>query len=103
DVLRVVELRVVVELRARAPGLIVRRVVADGAPPGLVEGVAEGEPLAAGQLVVPLVAVDPQPRLERGMGQPADPAERRGGEPGTLRGPAGPAQRGLALAQHGVD
>ena len=99
----VVKLVVVVELRAGRPGDVVLGAVAHGAPAGLVEGVAEGEPAAGDQLGIPLLGVDPQPRLQGGVGELADPAEARGGEPGAPRGPAGVGQRGGAPAQEGVD
>src|ERR1019366_5381554 len=70
---------------------------------GLVEGVAEGEPAAGDKLGIPLCGVDPQPRLQGGVGELADPAEARGGDPGALRGPAGARQWGGTLAQDGVD
>src|SRR6185437_15944224 len=103
DVVPVEELLVVVEDPAGPPGPEVRGVVGDGVPPGLAERVAEGEPIAGDELVVALVAIDPQPRLQGGVGEPADPAEGRGGQPGALGGPAGPGQRGGVPAQDGVD
>ena len=103
DVEPVVKLVVVVEPRARRPGVIVSGVVADSAPAALVEGVAEGEPAAGDELGIPLLAVNPQPRLQGGVRELADPAEAGGGDPGALRGPAGAGQRGGALAQECVD
>src|SRR5215470_16137003 len=85
------------------PVVGILREVADGAPAGLVEGVAEGEPAAADQLGIPLNGVYPQPGLQGGVGEPADTAEGRGGEPGAPRGPASAGQRGGAPAQEGVD
>ena len=61
DVEPVVELVVVVKVRAGFPGRVVRWVVGDRVPPGLVEGVAESEPLAGEELAIPLIAVNPQP------------------------------------------
>src|SRR5215469_1894490 len=99
----VVDLAEMVEGCAGWPDGVVFGAVADGAPAGLVEGVAEGEPAAGDQLVIPQVGVDPQPRLQGGVGELADPAEARGGDPGAACGPAGSGQRGGALAQEGVD
>ncbi len=93
-----------VKPRAGRPGAaVVSGAVAHGAPAGLVEGIAEGEPAAAGELGIPLWAVDPQPRLQGSVREFADPTEARGGEPGALRGPAGAGQRGGSAAQEGVD
>ena len=92
DVVPVVELVEVVEPRAGRPDGVVLGAVAHGAPAGLVEGVAEGEPAAGDQLGIPQFGVDPQPRLQGGVGELADPAEARGGDPGAPRGPAGAGQ-----------
>src|SRR5271170_2919209 len=61
DVELVVELVVVVKVRAGCPVPVVSRVVGDRVPSGLVEGVAEGEPLAGEELVIPLLAINPEP------------------------------------------
>src|SRR4029077_19778828 len=103
DVEPVVDLVEVVEPRAGWPDGVVLGAVADGAPAGLVEGVAEGKPVAGDQVGIPQFGVDPQSRLQGGVGELADPAEAWGGDPGAPRGPAGPGQCGGAPAQDGVD
>src|SRR5262249_1433556 len=103
DVATVVDLVEVVKGLAGIPGAFVSGGIDDGAPAGLVEGVAEGEPSAVDQLGIPLVGVDPQPRLQGGVAEPAEPAEAGGCDEGTPRGPAGVGQRGGSPAQDGVD
>src|SRR5260221_11319599 len=76
---------------------------ADGAPARFVEAVGGGERGAAEESGIPFFGVDPQPGLQGGVDEQAEPAEGRGGEPGALRGPAGAGQRGGASAQDGVD
>src|SRR5262249_34328095 len=103
DVVPVVEMVVMVEGSGKRPGVSVSGGVDDGTPARLVEGVAEGEPAAVDQLGIPLRGVDPQPRLQGGVDEPADPPEGGGGKPGAPRGPAAAGQRGGAPAQDGVD
>ena len=94
DVAPVVDLVVVVERRPLRPVPVVRRHVVDGPPPGPLERLAEREAVARDELVVAPLAVDPDPRLQRGVRQPADAAERRRGEAAAPGGEAG----GLAAA-----
>ena len=80
DVVPVVVLVEAVEGPSLGPGIPVRRHVDDRPPPGPRERRGQREPVAREQLVVALLAVDPQPGVERRVGQPADPAERRRGQ-----------------------
>ena len=102
DVPGVVELVVVVE-RALRPVVGVGRYVADRPPSRLFEGVTQGEAVAGDEGVVTLLAVDPQPRLQGRMGQPADRAERRRGEEGAPGGEPGGLQCAGPRVQDGVD
>ena len=103
DVQPVVDLVVVVERRPLRPVAVVRRHVGDGPPPGPFEGDAERQAIARHELVVAAGGVDPEPRLHRGVRQPADAAERRRGQPTA----AGAEARGLQLlrpdGEHAVD
>ena len=103
DVAAVVDLVVVVEARALRPRPLVRRVVDDRPPPGALERPAEGEAVALDELVVAPLGADPDPRLQRGVRQPAEPAEGRRGEEGAARGEAARPQLRGALVEHGVD
>ena len=105
DVVPVVDLVVVVERRALAARVASSDgIVDDGAPAGLAEGVAEGEPVAGHELVVALLVVDPQPGLQRRVGEPADAAERRRGR-GSRCAPSSRPRASVrgAGAQDGVD
>ena len=55
------------------------------------------------ELVVPPLAVDPDPGLQGGVRQPAEAPEGRRGEEGAARGEAGRAQLRGAPFEHGVD
>ena len=55
------------------------------------------------ELVVAPLAVDPDPRLQGGVRQPAEAAEGRRGEEGAARGEAGGPQLRVAPVEHGVD
>ena len=103
DVAAVVDLVVVVEARALRPRPLVRRVLDDRPPPGALERPAEGEAVALDELVVAPLGADPDPRLQGGVRQPAEPAEGRRGEEGAARGEASRPQLRGALVEHGVD
>ena len=103
DVAPVVELVVVVERRPLRPRPVVRRHVADGPPPGALERLAEREAIAPDELVVAPLAVDPDARLQGGVRQPADAAERRRGEEGAAGREAGGLQLPRPRVEDGVD
>ena len=63
----------------------------------------EGEAVALDELVVAPLGADPDPRLQGGVRQPAEPAEGRRGEEGAARGEAARPQLRGALVEHGVD
>ena len=81
EVVALQDLRVVVEGVAVRPGAVGRRHVGDRPPPGAPERGGERETFAPGQRGIAPGAVDPDSRLERGVGEPAASAVRRGGEP----------------------
>ena len=103
DVAAVVDLVVVVEGRALRPRPLVRRHGGDRPPPGALERPGEGEAVVLDELVVAPLGVDPDPRLQGGVRQPAEAAEGRRGEEGAARGEAGGPQLRGALVEHGVD
>ncbi len=103
EVAPVVDLVVAVEGRALGPRAVVGRHDADRPPPGALEGAGEREAVVADELVVAPLAVDPDPRLHRGVRQPAEAAERRRGEERAARGEAGGLQLRVALLEHLVD
>ncbi len=102
DLIAVVDLVVVVERLPLWPRAVVRWIVVDGPPPGLLERLGEREALGRYQLVVAVLVVDPEPRLQAGVRQPADAAVRRRGEEAAAGGEAGAGQPLVPLrpAQH---
>ena len=103
DVAPVVDLVVVVERRPLRPVPVVRRHVVDGPPPGPLERLAEREAVGLDELVVAPLAVDPDPRMQGGVRQPAGAAERRRGEEGAPGGEAGGLQSLRPLVERGID
>ena len=103
EVAAVVDLVVAVEGRALRPRPPVRRHRGDRPPPGALERPREREAVVLDELVVAPLAVDPDPRLQGGVRQPAEAAEGRRGEEGAARGEAGGRQLRGALVEHGVD
>ena len=103
EVAAVVDLVVVVEGRALRPRPAVPRHGPDRPPPGALERPREGDAVLLHDLVVPPLAVDRDPRLQRGMREPAQAAEGRRGEEGAARGEAGGSQLCVAPLEHGVD
>ena len=103
DVTPVVDLVVVVERRPLRPVPVVRRHVIDGPPPGPLERLAECEAVGLDELVVAPLAVDPDPRLQGGVRQPAGAAERRRGEEGAPGGEAGGLQSLRPLVENSID
>ena len=103
EVAAVVDLVVAVEARALRPRPVVRRHGADRPPAGALERPGEREAVVLDELVVAPLAVDPDPRLQRGVRQPAEAAEGRRGEEGAARGEAGGPQLRGAPVEHGVD
>ena len=103
EVAAVVDLVVVVVAEALRPRPVVRRHVADRPPPGALERRGEGEAVVLDELVVAPLAVDPDPRLQGGVRQPAEAAEGRRGEERAARGEAGGPQLRGAPVEHGVD
>ena len=100
DVAAVVDLVVAVEGRALRPRPLVGRHRADRAPPGALERAGEGEAVALDELVVAPLGADPDPRLQGGVRQPAEPAEGRRGEEGAARGEAAGPQLRRAPVEH---
>src|SRR4029079_12285333 len=88
----IVDRVIVVVAEALRPTAVIRRHHADGPPAGALEGRGEREAVVRDELVVRPLAVDPDPRLEGGMRQPAEAAERRRGQEGAVRGEAGRLQ-----------
>ena len=103
EVAAVVDLVVAVEGRSLRPRPVVRRHDADRAPARALERPGEGEAVVLDELVVAPLAVDPDPGLQGGVRQPAEPAERRRGEEGAARREAGGPQLRGAPVEHGVD
>ena len=103
DVAAVVDLVVVVEARPFRPRALVHRVVDHRPPAGALERPAQGEAVALDELVVAALGADPDPRLQGGVRQPAEPAEGRGGEEGAARREASRPQLCGALVEDGVD
>src|SRR6185369_11126791 len=79
EVALVVDLVVAVE-RPLRPVPVVRRHVVDGPPSGPLERLAERESVARDELVVAPLSVDPDPRMESGVREPAGAAEGGRGE-----------------------
>ena len=102
EVAAVVDRVVAVVARALRPRPAVRRHDADRPPAGALERPREGEAVVLDELVVPPLAVDPDPRLQGGVRQPAEAAERRRGEEGAARGEAGGPQLRGAPVEHGA-
>ena len=103
EVATVVDLVVAVEGRALRPRPPVRRDSGDRPPPRALERRGEREAIVLDELVVPALAVDPHPRLQGGVRQPAEAAEgRRGEEARCARRSRGLQLRG-ALVEHGAD
>src|SRR3954449_7528294 len=103
DVPAVVDLVVVVEARALRPRPLVGRHGGDRSPPRALEGLGQREAVAPDELVVAPLGADPDPRLQGGVRQPAEPAEGRRAQEGAAGAEAPGSQLRAPVVEHGVD